>query len=152
MTVQTAALSKLYISTAATTVATQSAFEGLSFTEVGEIEDMGEFGSEFSTINFVSLADRLVRKFKGTEDPGTMTLQMGMDPADGGQDLLVTALGVDTEYGIKITLNDGTTSPTTFYFRARIMSYKRQVGSAENVVKATTSIGINTRPIEVAAV
>ena len=92
MAVQTSALSKLYISNASTTVSTQSAFEALTFVEVGEIEDMGEFGSEFSTINFTSLGDRLVRKFKGTEDPGTMTLQMGMDPDDTGQDMLNTAL------------------------------------------------------------
>lgn len=152
MTVQTAALSKLYISTTATTVSTQSAFEGLTYSEVGEITDLGEFGSEYSTVTHVSLADRLVRKFKGTEDPGTITLQMGMDPDDAGQTVLKTALGVDTEYGFKVTLNDGTSSPTTFFFRARVMSYKRQVGSAESIVAASTTIGINTRPIEVAAV
>lgn len=156
MTVQTAALSKLYISTTATTVSTQSAFEGLTYSEVGEITDLGEFGSEYSTVTHVSLADRLVRKFKGTEDPGTITLQMGMDPDDAGQTVLKTALGVDTEYGFKVTLNDAgsgsPSSPTTFYFRARVMSYKRQVGSAESIVAASTTIGINTRPIEVAAV
>ena len=156
MTVQTAAWCTLSISDGSSVAATQSAFEAETYLEVAEITDLGEFGSEFSTITHVSLADRLVRKFKGTEDPGSLPLQLGYDPDDTGQNQCKAALASDNEWAFKVTLNDAGTgspsSPTTFFFRARVMSFRRQIGSPESVVGATCNIGINTRPIEVAAV
>lgn len=156
MGVQTAAGSKLYISDSAATASTQSAFESLTYLEVGEITDLGEFGAEFSNITHTSLGDRIVRKFKGTEDPGSLQLQLGYDPDDTGQAECKTALASDNEWAFKVTLNDAGTgspsSPTTFYFRGRVMSFKRQVGGPESVVGAQCNIGINTRPIEVDAV
>ncbi len=152
MTVQTAAGCKLSISDAASTAANQTAFEAETFIEVGEISDLGEFGAEFSTITHTSLSDRIVRKFKGTEDPGSLQLQLGYDPDDTGQAECKTALASDNEWAFKVELNDSAgVSPTTFYFRGRVMSFKRQPGGPESIVTAQCNIGINTRPIEVAA-
>ncbi|OSQ34371.1 hypothetical protein THS27_25510 [Thalassospira sp. MCCC 1A01428] len=133
------------------TSATKTEFEAETFIKVGEIENIGEFGSEFSAVTFTSLDDRLVRKFKGTEDPGTLALALGLDPDDTGQAQLQTALASDAEFSFKIELNDGETTPTTYYFRGRVMSFKQTVGGAADVVKASCSIGINTRPLMVAA-
>lgn len=156
MSVQTAAKSAIHISDATTTASSQSDFETETYTKIGSVEDIGEFGSEFSTSNFTAIDDRIVQKFKGTEDPGTIQLQLGLDPDDAGQTQLQTALADDNEYAIKVTLNDAGTgspsSPTTYYFRGRVMGLRRQINSAENVVRGTVTIGINTRPIEVAAV
>lgn len=156
MAVQTAALSKLYISNAVSTAATQSAFEGETYVEVGEIVSIGDFGSNFNAITFTALGDRIVRKFKGSEDPGTIQLELGKDGANTGQDQLNTALASDDDFAIKITLNDegsgSPSNPTTFFFRGKVMSFVNQIGNVDTIVGATCSIGITTRPIEIDAV
>ena len=157
MAVQTASGSKLYLSNAVTTVSTQVAFEALTWVEIGEIENLGDIGLEWSAITAATLSDRLERTWKGTEKASTMPLQLLMDPSDTGQTLLRgAAYESDDEYGVKVTLNDAgsgsPSSPTTFYFRGRVMSYTRQIGTTENVVRATSNVAVNTRPIEVAAV
>jgi hypothetical protein len=151
MTVRTSAGCKLSVSNAVSDSVTKIEFEAETFVKVGEIENIGEFGSEFSAINFSNLEDRLQRKFKGVEDPGTLSLNLGLDPADTGQIQLQTALAVDDDYAIKVELNDGDTTPTTYYFRAQVMSFKRVIGGNSDVLKATCSLGINTRPLVVAA-
>lgn len=157
MTVRTAAGSKLYIGPVAdSSVDTQAEFEALAFVEVGEIESIGDFGDQAANTNFTALGDRRVRKIKTTFDAGTIALTLGRDPSDSGQAALVAALAQDDDYAIKVTLNDASqgspSSPTTFYFRGQIQSYTTQIGSADNVVKATTNIAINSAIIEVAAV
>lgn len=157
MTVRTAAGSKLYIGpVAGSSVDTRGEFEALSYVEVGEIESIGDFGDQAAATNFTALGDRRVRKIKTTFDAGTIALTLGRDPTDTGQAALVAALAEDDDYAIKIELNDASqgspSSPTTFYFRGQVQSYTTNIGNAENVVKASTNIAINSAIIEVAAV
>lgn len=130
------------------------AFEALAWTEVGEVEDLGEFGDEASEITFTALADRRVRKFKGTFDAGTVTVQAGSDPADAGQLAMIAAFASDLDFPFRITLNDQLTldgEPTTLYFGGKVMSKRRNVGNVENLVRQNFPVGINTEIIEVPA-
>lgn len=154
MTVRTAAGAKLYIGpVAASTVDSQAEFEALAYTEVGEIESIGDFGDQAAATNFTALGDRRVRKIKTTFDAGTLALVLGRDTSDSGQAALIAALAEDDDYAIKITLNDASqgspSSPTTFYFRGQIQSYTTNIGSADNVVKSNCNIAINSAIIEV---
>lgn len=126
----------------------------LSWTTVGEVEDLGEFGDEASEITFTALANRRVRKFKGTFDAGTVTVQAGSDPADAGQLAMIAAFASDMDYPFRVTLNDKITNVgtgTTLYFVGKVMSKRRNVGDVENVVRQNFPVGINTEIIEVAA-
>lgn len=157
MTVQTAAGAKLYLGpVAAASVNTLGAFQALVYTEVGEIESLGEFGDQATEITFTSLGDRRVRKFKGSFNAGTLALTLGRDPSDSGQAALVAAAAQDDDYAVKITLNDegngSPQNPTTFYFRGKVMGYTANIGNAENVVRSTVNIGINSAIIEQATV
>jgi len=157
MTVNTAAGSKLFIGPVVDSdTDTQGEFEGLAYTEIGEIENFGELGDEAQSVTFTSVGDRRVRKFKGSFDAGTMSLTIGFDGADAGQTALRSALASQKDYAIKLELNDGSdgspSSPTTFYFRGKVMSRRIQVGDANNVVRATVAIGVNSEIVEVAAV
>lgn len=157
MTVQTAAGSKLFIGPVATSgTDAQGEFEALAFTEVGEIENYGDFGDQANEITFTAISDRRVRKFKGSFNAGTLQLTLGRDPSDAGQAAMKTALASDSDYAIKVMLNDGSagspSAPTTFYFRAKVMSYTANIGTVENVVRSTVGLGINSPLIEVAAV
>lgn len=130
------------------------AFEALVWTEVGEVEDLGEFGDEASEITFTALANRRVRKFKGTFDAGTVTVQAGSDPEDAGQLAMIEAFASDLDFPFRITLNDQLTlsgEPTTLYFGGKVMSKRRNVGNVENVVRQNFPVGINTEIIEVPA-
>lgn len=153
MTVHTAALSTLAIGT--TTVANNQAdYEADSYTSVGEVEDLGEFGDTAEEITFTSLADRRVRKFKGSFDAGTLTVTVGKDTTDSGQDAMLTAFASDDDYNFRVQLNDtpvGGSTPTTLYFSGKVMSKPTNVGNVSNVVRQMFTVGINTEIIEVAA-
>lgn len=131
-----------------------TAFEALVWTEVGEVEDLGEFGDEASEITFTALANRRTRKFKGTFNAGTVTVQAGSDPEDAGQLAMIAAFASDLDYPFRVTLNDQLTEngePTTLYFGGKVMSKRRNVGNVENVVRQNFPVGINTEIIEVPA-
>lgn len=136
---------------------TQAEYEADTYVEVGEIEDLGEFGDTFSTANFTPLADGRVRKYKGTADAGDLTLVVGLDNGDAGQAAIKVAHKDRSkgDYNIKITLNDGNPDavpavlPTTFYMRGKVMNNTVAPGSADNVVRRNITIGINSDIIEI---
>jgi hypothetical protein len=124
-------------------------YESDSWTDVNEIEDGGQFGDEAAAINFTALADGRVRKFKGPRDAGTQTLVCGDDPK--GQLLMLAAERTKFDYNIRVTLNDAITlggDPSVHYFRAKVMSARRNVGNVSNVVKITYALGINSAILE----
>lgn len=146
MALQTSANCKFYIGTKAP-AADLTEFQADTYTEVGSIEDLGEFGDAFNAVTFTSLGDGRVRKLKGTKDAGDMTLVVAFDAGDAGQTALVAAAN-DTSsdgYNCKVELNDmGTTNPTTFYFRAQVMGARITVGAADNVIRRNVTIAIDS--------
>lgn len=136
---------------------TEAAYKADTYVEVGEIEDLGEFGDTFSSVTFTSLRDGRVRKYKGTADAGDLTLTIGLDNGDKGQESLKTAHKDRTrgDYNIKVTLNDGDPDaatpilPTTFYMRGKVMNNTVAAGAADNVVRRNVTIGINSEIIEI---
>jgi len=134
---------------------TLSQFLEDTYTEVGEVEDLGEFGDESETVTFASLADGRLQKLKGVRDAGILALVVGADDSDAGQDALIAAEAEDSlDYNFKVILNDKVTiggTPSEHYFRGKVMSKRTGVGSANNVVRKTFNIGINSAIISVDA-
>ncbi len=148
MPINTAAGARFSIGTK--TIATDAASYALdTYVEVGEIENIGEFGDEVSAATFTALADRRVRKFKGTYDAGDISLAVGFDSGDAGQTALNAALKDEgsQDYNFKVLFEDG----DTFYFSGKVMSRRIAVGGAEDIVKANINIAIATAVVEVAA-
>jgi hypothetical protein len=124
-----------------------SDFQGLTIaTEVGLIESFGEFGRVFAPVNFQAVADGRMYKLKGGFDDGNIALTLGQDLSDGGQALLSSYGNASNQntYPFKITLTGADASFDTIYFGAKVMSYRTQMGSVNNVVKAMVSLEINT--------
>lgn len=143
--------SKIYIGTTATSGV------GDTYTEIGETAELGEFGREYSEIKSESIGDRNVKKFKGTRDDGTMQITVNRAAGDAGQAACITAMDSDADYNFKLELNDneyaGLTTPTTFLFKAKVMSYKTKLGGPNNIAQAVISLGIKSGSItETAAV
>lgn len=120
-----------------------------TYVSVGEVESIGEFGDEVSAATFTALANRRVRKFKGTYDAGDIQLTVGFDSGDAGQTALNTALKDEgsTDYNFKIEFEDG----DVFYFSGKVMSRRISAGSADEIVKANISIAIGTEVLEIPA-
>jgi hypothetical protein len=122
-------------------------FEADSYIEVGEVEDLGEFGDESEEIPFTSLADSRVRKLKGPRDAGSIPIVVGDDVLDDGQAAMEAAERTPLDYNFKIILNDAQTlggSNSAHYFYGKVMSKRRNVGQANNVIRRTFNVGINS--------
>jgi hypothetical protein len=135
---------------------TETEYKADTYVDIGEVEDLGEFGDTFSSVTFTSLRDGRVRKYKGTADAGDLTVTVGLDNGDAGQNALKVAHKDRSkgDYNIKITLNDGdpnatpVINPTTFYYRGKVMNNTVAPGSADNVVRRNITIAINSDILE----
>ena len=129
-----------YKEDAAGRTAAVTALKALTFTELGEVEDAGEIGDEASTADFTALANRRKRKVKGTFDAGTQQVVLGEDPDDDGQAALKVALASDSNYAVKMDYGDGTAD----YYLVQVLSFRKQIGSADSIRKASVSLAINS--------
>jgi hypothetical protein len=127
--------------------ATQDAagYNALTWTNVGEVTDVGELGKEYNLITYTPLASRRVQKLKGSYNQGTMALQMARDTADAGQTAIRTARDSDADYAFRLTLQNG----TKLYFQAKVMGYKTSVGSTDQITGASANLEITTDIVEV---
>lgn len=121
-----------------------------SWVEVGEIENMGEFGDQSEIVRFLSLSDGRVRKSRGTKDAGDLTVTFAYDYENAGQDALRTAADLTTnvKYNFKVELNDAPSGaspkPTRFTFKAIPQGYRINIGGANGTVTASCSLAIDT--------
>lgn len=156
MTINTAAGSKLYIgeelSGSAEDIAL-SDFLGMSWTEIGSVEDAGEVGDQAADITFEGLSTGRVQHFSGSFDAGTERVVCAADTPDTGQIAITTAFQARTMWAFKLVLADRPASDyasTTKYYGARVLSDAVNVGNARNVVRKAFNLGINTAVFTVA--
>ena len=151
MAISTASGSKLYLGTTAA-AETLTQFQADTYTEVSEVEDLGEFGDESELITFASLSDGRMRKLKGVRDAGDMAIVCGDDVSDAGQDAMDAAEADTLDYNFKVVLNDKLTlggTPSEHYFRGKVISQRRNVGTANNVVRKNFTVAINSAIVSV---
>lgn len=141
----TSAGTKLSICAAAPATYNGPGFAALTWVEVGEISDLGEFGRQYALVSYNLLGDRRTVKRKGSYNDGTIAAQMARVPTDAGQAIITAALDSDASYSIKIVLQDG----TIFYTSAQIMSYTTNIGSVDQITSATVNMEIDNDIIEV---
>lgn len=160
MTVSTTSGAKLYIGPQTaidwtlSDPALLSLFEGIVWTEVGEIEDFGSHGDESAEVNFTSIGDSRVRKLKGPRNAGTLPIVAGRDPLDTGQAALVAAEKTKFNYPFKIVYADAPGEDYTDsveYFEGLVMSRAVNMGTATDVTRRNFNIGINSEILEVLA-
>lgn len=127
-------------------------FQEDSYVEVGEIENLGEVGDEATDVTFASLKDSRTRHFKGTRDAGTMTIVVGDDPTDEGQDALIAAEAQTFDYNFKVVLNDALTlggSGSEHYFYGKVMSKRHVFNDVNSITRRNFAIGVNSRIVSV---
>lgn len=143
---------KIYIGPINTTADSVSDYSGLSYVEIGEVESIGEFGDQASTIEFTSLADARVRKRKGVRNAGDLNVVCANDPLDAGQIAAIAAEATENTYAIKVELADAADANDTdsvFYFRALVASARLSIGAANEMIKRNFAMLIDSAITEV---
>ena len=141
----TSAGTTIGISAALPATYTQAAFAALTYTEIGEVSDLGEFGREYNVVKFNPLKDRRTVKRKGSFDDGTVQVQLAKAATDAGQILLKSAVNSDASHSVKIVLQDG----TIFYFTAQVSSSTVNVGNVDQITSSTFKLEIDNDIIEI---
>lgn len=128
---------------------------GDSYTEIGEVVNLPEFGKVYNLITHNPLNNRKTFKFKGSFNEGSLAMDIARDPSDAGQAAARAALDDDDAYNFEIQLNDADdvtgSTPTTLYFKGKVMSYTTNVQSVDSIVGSTLTIEIDGDITEVAA-
>lgn len=146
---------RVYISTAVTSAPADSAAYGaLSWTEIGDVESLGDFGDEAQILTANSLGRSRVVKVKGPYDAGSLTITVLDKPDDTGQAAAKVAAGTSYDYPIKVILPNPVTVGGTgeiAYLIGKVSSKSLNVGDATNIVKRRFTVAINSEITEVPA-
>ena len=88
-------------------------YPSLTFTDIGEVIDIGELGKAFAVINHQTVGRAYPQKLKDTYDIANITLTLGRVSTDAGQVLLQTALAASASYAFEMVLPSGDTGNFT---------------------------------------
>lgn len=140
MTVATTAGTTIAVSASAPATYDSTGYAALSYTSVGEVTNLGEFGREYALVTHMPIGSRAVQKFKGSYNEGQIAMQVGLDTDDAGQDLLYTAVTSDSNYSFKVTAQNG----DVYYFIAKVMTFKRNFGGVDDITSASITLEITS--------
>lgn len=140
MTVRTSAGTTIGLSASQPATFNATGYDALTFTSIGEVTDLGEFGREYALVTHNPLGARGTVKKKGSFNEGTMTLQLGLDTDDAGQVLALAASTSDADYSFKVTTQNG----DIYYFQAQVMSFKVGIGSVDQITSATITLELTS--------
>jgi hypothetical protein len=111
-------------------------YPSLTFTQLGWVEDIPEYGPEATTVEFTPVDDGIIRKFHGPTNYGSLSVPVGLDFDDAGQTVAKTAQDTKNEIAFEIKYDDGLID----YCSGKVMSFKRANGAAGGVRKGSVMI------------
>jgi hypothetical protein len=129
----------LKISATAPATFDAAGYAALTFVEIGEITDVGEFGREYKVASYTPLKTGGTRKLKGGFDEGQLTAQLALDSVDAGQVLAKAALAATGNYSFVITSQ----GLDKHYFQAKTMSFKAAGVNADGVSMGSIALEID---------
>lgn len=124
-----------------------SDFQALTITnEVYPVENLGEFSRQFELVTFNAIGDGRTLKIKGPFNDGSMQMSLAFDLSTPGQQVLFTACKTANQdvYPFKMTFVGVDPYYAVVYFGALPMSYRINAGAANNVLRATVTLEIDT--------
>lgn len=146
---------RVYISTSVTAEpADAAAYAALAWTEIGDVESLGDYGDEAPILTAQTLQDERVFKAKGARDAGTLAITCLDRPDDAGQIAAIAAEATKFNYPFKVVLpNRLTVSGTdqTEYLIGLVSSKRVTVGDNSSFIKRMFQVAINSKVTTVAA-
>lgn len=140
--VETVAGTNLYISAEQPNTFDAAGYTGtgMNFVRVGEITDAGEHGREYALVTHMPIDTRGIKKFKGSFNEGSKSMQLAVDNDDPGQVILQAALLSDNDYSFKVLYQGGDAD----YFQAKVMSYKKAATGVDTIRNASVTLELTT--------
>ncbi|ALN73586.1 hypothetical protein [Aureimonas sp. AU20] len=146
-------LTKVYIH-GESSADTKAEFEALTWTEIGDVTDMGEFGDEREEITKETFGRGRRIKRSGVSDAGALELEVLRNVFDPGQTIARNALKGGKTQAIKVVFDDvppGGGTPTVVYCLGVILSGKYVVSGPNEMLMQRFKASLTGEPIEVPA-
>ena len=116
--------SKLSVSASTPSAITEAGFEALTYTAVGQLMMLPEFGDQTNMIEVPQLSLGRVQRIVGMADGGSATITIAYDASDAGQNILRTGAGTNTVHSFKIEDGHAATNTSEWYLTAIIASLR----------------------------
>jgi len=142
---------KVFVSETLPSAYTVAGYDALTWTEIGMIESVGEFGPDASIGSYTPIGTGVACKYMGTTDNGEISLTLAKT-GDEGLGIIAENQGNVNSFAFKVELNDygsttqGHTTPakcTRYMFPGLIRAAKISIGTGDDVVKITSAIVLN---------
>jgi len=117
-------------------------FDALTFTQVGELESVGEMVMRRNTGEFANLCTGNTSIIKGNRQAITVSVVCALDEDDAGQVLMMASEASNDLYSFCVTRSNGAKD----YFVGTVVAAGKQFGSDTDAVKAPYDIGIQSVP------
>lgn len=140
MAIHSTAGTVISISAAAPATYDASGYNALTWTAIGEITNLGEFGREFAEILHKPIGTRATRKLKGSYNEGSLDLQLALDNDDAGQILMKAASLSDNAYSFKVLAQNG----DKYFFPGLVMQWKRGFGAVDDITSANAMVSVTS--------
>jgi len=115
-------------------------YASLTFTDIGEIVDVGEIAKTWAIITHQSVGREYPQKLKDTYDIPDVTFTLGRVSTDTGQALLQTALAASASYSFEVVLPSGDTAN----FTGKVT--KAGIGAVASGAVTTTTVTVAIDP------
>ena len=125
-------------------------YAALTYTAVGEVGDLGEFGGTREVVTFTPVDTGIVAKRPGSIDYGQMSLQIARDAEDVGQIALQSAFD-GAEAGNLHSFELVDRNGDTLFFTGIVSSFTYSAGSANTMFGGSCTIDLTSKPLPVAA-
>lgn len=120
------------VSTSAPATHDEAGFSALAYTQLGELETVGEINIRHDAVNFTNLCTGKTSMVKGGEQGVEFDISVAMDRVDAGQALMTAARkSLTQKMSIKIVDSAG----DTVYLRAYVMGERIAGGAGPNDVR-----------------
>lgn len=123
-------------------------YAALTYTNIGNIDNMGEHGRVYSEITFNPIDTRATRKLKGSFNEGNKTISLAYESGDAGMLILKNALESDADFSFKNVYQSGDVD----YFIAKVMSLTKSPTSVDDVFMATIELSLSSSKLGVGIV
>ena len=138
MTVRASVGTCIAVSAALPSAHTTTAFSALTFTQVGELESIGDLVTTHAAVSFANMCTGKTTTIKGVEEAVTVEIMVALDRDDAGQTLMTAARKSPNDYAFQVTEANG----DKVYFIGKVMKDGVQYGGIGDVKKAPYSIGV----------
>ena len=143
MAVMTSTGTHIYLSADVPFTYDLAGYDALSYTEVGEVTSIPEFGANAQVVTHDPLATGVTEKHKGFINYGSMSIEAAYDDSDGGQgaaEIGVVGANKNLTHSFKLVYQDGSIR----FWTGKLFSYTENPSAANSMVGTTIQLEINS--------